>query len=354
MFIVMTDDKTFASVSSVLEAIDRPKPQVLIKVVFLEVTHSKALDLGVEGTYNHQFDGAGLATNLMANLAGGVTTNIVNQNPVANLNNNFLLASQGTQPSQIGGNTMPAGAGIYSILGNDWTVTIRAISSAIKAEVLSRPSILVRNNQPAAITVGQSVPLVSSVTYSAVNNLPISTIAYRDVGIILQVTPFIKPDNSVEMIVAPQISSLSSQSVPISIGFNAPAIDLRSASTVVVVPDGQTVIIGGLVQNSKAVIDTKIPILGDIPLLGFAFRRTQQDHTKKELLIFLTPHVVQVPDNLASLTRSEIDKTELAPKAFTEKEYNQALDNLQMKKNEKEPAPAPGSSPTQTPTPTVK
>src|SRR5207302_1543568 len=152
-------------------------------------------------------------------------------------------------------------------------------------------SILARNNQQATITVGQSVPLVTSTSFQTLTGNPINTIQYSSVGIILRVTPFITSDNMVEMIVSPQISSLSDQSVPVSAGVNAPIINLRSADTVVVTPDGQTVIIGGLMQNQKTQSDSKIPVLGDIPLLGNLLKRKVKANTKTELMIFLTPHL---------------------------------------------------------------
>src|SRR6266404_1680388 len=118
--IVIGDDKTLDSIGQVVANMDRPEPQVLIKVVFVEVTHDDALDLGVEGAYNHQFTSASLITNITGNLAGGLTTNIANANPLVNANNGFGLAAQGTTGSIIGGNTMPTGAGLYSVLGSDY------------------------------------------------------------------------------------------------------------------------------------------------------------------------------------------------------------------------------------------
>ncbi len=337
--IVIGDDKTLDSIGQVVANMDRPEPQVLIKVVFVEVTHDDALDLGVEGAYNHQFGSAGVLSNVTANLAGGLTTNFVNANPLVNANNGFGLAAQGTAGSIIGGNTMPTGAGLYSVLGSDYTATIRAIASAGKSEILSKPSVMVRNNQPATITVGQSIPIITSVTYAANTGLPIVTPTYQDVGIILQVTPFIFENGLVEMIVAPQISALSAQTVQIAPGFNAPAIDIRSASTVVITPDGETVVIGGLMENDKASVDTKIPILGDIPFLGALFKRHQSDHTKKELLIFLTPHVVLQTSELASASASETDKAEMSRRAFTEHELNSVFDKIPFKKPDKSSKP---------------
>jgi general secretion pathway protein D len=330
----ITDADTAASVSNVIANLDKPKPQVLIKVVFLEVQHDNALDFGVEGSYTHNF-GAPFASSIMSNLAGGFTTNLISPN--YNVGNNFGLAGLGTTGQQIGQTTMPTGAGLYSVVGSDYNATIRAIASAQKVDVISRPSIMVRNNQPATITVGQSVPLVTGVTVNALTGSPLSTIAYQNVGVILQVTPFITPDGLVEMILSPQISDLSSQSVQVSTNVFAPVIDLRSASTVVVTPDGQTVIIGGLMENDKTTIDSKIPILGDIPLLGYLFKHHQKAVTKKELLIFVTPHVVITAPQMAQVTHNESGKAELAPKAFDEQELNKFFDTLPLK-------PSSGSS----------
>jgi type II secretory pathway component GspD/PulD (secretin) len=96
----------------------------------------------------------------------------------------------------------------------------------------------------------------------------------------------------------------------------------------VVTPDGQTVIIGGLMQKTKLQSDIKIPILGDVPVLGVLFRHRIKSASKTELIIFLTPHIVMAPSQLAALTGAERGRLELPQKAFTEKELNQFLDNL--------------------------
>ena len=197
------------------------------------------------------------------------------------MNNGFGLAGLGTTGQTIGQSTMPPGAGLYSIMGNDFSATLRAIASLGKVEVLSRPSIMVRNNQPATITIGQSVPLISGVSYPSTTAGPVTTVSYSDVGIILSVTPFIAKNGMVEMIVAPQISSLSSTTVQIATNVNIPVIGKRSANTVVVTPDGQTAVIGGLIENDKTTIDSKIPLLGDIPLLGAFCSSTSRPRTRR-------------------------------------------------------------------------
>ena len=132
----------------------------------------------------------------------------------------------------------------------------------------------------------------------------------------------------VEMILSPEISTVNrNESVTISQGVQAPVIDKRSADTVVVTPDSQTVVIGGLIANLKTESVSKIPLLGDLPVLGFAFRSKTKRDTKTELLIFLTPHIVQTPTQLAALSTKEKEKAGVS-KALTEQELNKYLDEV--------------------------
>jgi general secretion pathway protein D len=307
--IVITDEETAAAVSQVISNLDRPKPQVLIKVVFLEATYRKGSDVGIEGSYTK------------------------------NIGDNTTMSVEQAFRNLSGGPT--SGAGTFGLVNalDGWDVKLRAIAESGKLEVLSRPTILARNNQQATITVGQQVPLITSTRYDNFGN-QINAISYQDVGIILRVTPFITPDDMVEMIVAPEISALAEQSVAIASGsgtnagaVGAPIINIRAADTVVVTPNGQTVVIGGLMQNNKSQTESKIPLLGDIPLLGNAFKRKVRNDTKTELLIFLTPHIVKEPTELASLTASETGRTQITPKSFSEADLNRFLDNLPAEDN---------------------
>jgi general secretion pathway protein D len=316
--IVITDDETSEYVAQVITNLDRPKPQVLIKVVFMEVTHRNASDIGIEGGARHNADGATGAGATAFGLSGlnTVATNV----PL----NSLGLPVQSFQP-------VPPGAGLYQILGSDFQATLRAIAQAGKTEILSRPSILTRNSQQAVISLGQEVPLVTNTRFDAVNG-QINTVTYTSVGIILRVTPFITDEGLVEMIVSPESSQLADQSQWVNIGggAQAPVINSRVADTVVVVPNGQTVVIGGLMQNSKARAESKIPILGDLPLLGNLFKRKIKDDSKTELIIFLTPHIVREPSQLAALSTTE-RRTQTAPKSFSDEELNRFLENLPNK-----------------------
>lgn len=319
---VIADEETMKAIAEVIQNLDKPRPQVLIKVVFLEVQHSKGSDIGVEGGWAGKISGT--TTGAFANAFGlsgigaAVTTNVnVFGQPVSS----FL--------------PMPPGAGLYQILGKDFQMTLRAIAQAGKAQLLSRPSILARDNQPASIIVGQSVPLITSVRYDTFGNA-INSVTYTDVGIILKVTPFIIGDGLVQLIVSPQSSAIDpTTSVPISTGVSAPVISQRSADTVVVTPDGQTVVIGGLMRNDLSDSENKIPVLGDIPVLGNLFKRKTKSNVKTELLIFLTPHIVNMPAQLAALGEKERSQITV-PDSESERELNRFLEKIPMK----EPDPA--------------
>ena len=331
--VYIADEATARAISQVLTNLDRPKPQVLIKVVFLEVTRDDASDIGVEGYYNKNLGNSW-------NNGTSVTNYSVVNNAIVPTSITPGRSSQNFNGSNMFGLPSPAnfsGAnGIYQILGQDFAVTLHAIAQAGKAKVLSRPSILARNNQPATITVGHQIPLITAVRYDTFGNA-INQVSYTDVGVILKVTPFIS-DDMVEMIVSPQISRLDQTiTVPISANangtsVNAPAIAIRSADTVAVTPDGQPVVIGGLMQTTKVETTTKIPFLGDIPLLGSLFQRKQKADGKSELVIFLTPHIVSAPNQLAALTTKQRDKSD-AVRGLTEEELNKFLDELPKKKS---------------------
>jgi len=328
--VVVADPDTAKYISEVVSNLDRPKPQVLIKVVFLEVTHNDALDLGIEGAYTKSLGNSfvdGVVTNFTV-----VSNNVVPSSITPLVRNSSFLGSNtfGLINTGMGG--------LYQVFAQDYYVTLHAIAQAGKAKVLSRPSIVTRNNQPATITVGQSVPLITSVRYDTFGNA-INSVTYTSVGIILRVTPFITSEGLVEMILSPEQSELvqdRSQWVPIASSptgaatVSAPLINTRSADTVVTTPTGQTVIIGGLMETSKAETVTKIPLLGDIPLLGLLFRHTIKNEANTELLIFLTPYVIGAPTEMAAVSTKE-QKNADAMKAFSEKELNKFLDTLPTK-----------------------
>ena len=320
--IVITDDKTNEQIKKVVEALDRPVPQVLIKVLFLEVTHTHDLDLGVEGLSHHK------------KTEGPFYDPHVDMQTIQTI---FGVSSQTT-------------GGFYHLVEKDLDATLRAIAEVTKLEVLSRPSILTRNNQQAMITVGKRVPFIQNSRITQFGET-INTVVYDDIGIILRVTPHISEDRVVSMDVTPEISTITGETVPISNTVNAPVFAMRSAQTGVVVPDGKTVVIGGLMEDSKNKDAKKVPILGSIPVLGALFQSRSDQKSKTELLIFLTPHVVENAGELASMTESERDDTQLAPKVFEKDQVDRFIGTGRVKTIVAPPEPenAPDAMPETSP-----
>jgi len=300
--LVMTSSKNYEKIKPILEDLDKPIGQVLIKVLFAEVTHSDTIDLGTEFS--------------MLNLSKGgdsVQTSQVFGTPSA-------LSYQG-------GASFPTGAGVRMIEG-DLDLTIHALQESGRLNVLSRPYILTSNNQLATITIGEIVPFPTGTAEVAGQST--TTIDYRDdIGIVLNVTPSINPDGLVNMIVNPQITTRSAESVAITETLSAEAFSTRSAETKVSVRDGQTIVIGGLIEDKLTDTIKKIPLLGDIPIMGHLFKRTIKEKTKTELLIFLTPHVAQdaaglTPISEAERARSILNTDEKASELF--KKHMEAMD----------------------------
>jgi general secretion pathway protein D len=325
--VVIADEETSQQISNVIANLDAPKLQVLIKVVFMEVQLNDDLDIGIEGSWTK-----GMGDNL-----SGSAANVFGMSGVNTLTTNFLVggSSGATAVSALSPGTSGAN-GFYQIVGKDFQATLKAIAVAGKAQVLSRPSIMARDGQMAKIVVGQEIYMPSGVSYSTTGNntTPIIQGNYSEIGIILNVTPFIGANSLVEMILQPQTSSVDA-STPgqlIATGIYAPTINLRSADTVVVTPDSQTVVIGGLISNSKASSDSKVPLLGDIPLLGYLFKSSSTTKAKTELMMFLTPHIVKSPLQLAAMVPTEIHQAPAITNSISEQELDRFLERVPVKK----------------------
>ena len=259
--LILTSSRNYELLKPIIDELDKPVGQVLIKVLFAEITHSDDVDLGTEFS--------------VWNLRG------------AGDSNNVEFSTR-FPPTPTGGLTA-------TVLDRTLDVTIRALQETGKLNILSRPYILASNNQTATITVGQQVPYATGESLTTGQSQ--TTTEYRDVGIILEVTPSINPDGLVNMTVRPEISSTTGENVQISENLSLPVFATRTSETKVAIRDGQTIVIGGLMQDEVRNTVSKIPLLGDIPLLGHLFKRTIKETDKTELLIFLTPHVA--PDALA-------------------------------------------------------
>lgn len=278
--LISASPRYIEAVERIVNELDSAPPQVQIQVLLAEVT------LDSEDTW-----GADLTV-------GGAT---------------------GFGPDAYQFGSFAAGGALASALGTpnlsissvDFDLMIRALEVQGKLEVLSRPSVTVKNNEVARIQVGENVGLPGGSTIGGSGNVQTDVI-YEDVGIILEVIPTISADGFVQLDILPEISSLTSRTTQVSDTLSAPIITRRSVDTTVSVMNGQTVVIGGLIQTQQEDRDWRVPIVGDIPVLGLPFRSTKRKNVKTELLVVLTPHVIPGGRPAISrhrhLTELEIDR----------------------------------------------
>jgi general secretion pathway protein D len=172
----------------------------------------------------------------------------------------------------------------------DVRAVLRALASTSSVKVLSTPEVLAVNNREARILVGSKVPFIASTRLG--NDVAIDrAVQYQDVGTQLTLIPTINDDGYVSVQLLQEVSSLTNQTVQAAL--NAPVITTREASTRAIVRDGQTVVIGGLIGTSQERIESGVPILRDLPLLGYLFKRQTTSKARTELAIFITPYIIR-------------------------------------------------------------
>ncbi len=291
--LTMTSSKNYAKIKPIIEQLDKRLGQVLIKVLIAEVTHTDSLDLGVEfSVLNLRSDGDSTL-----------------------FSTDFGIAAD-------------SGGFIFKAVEGDLTATLRALQEVGKLNILSRPYVLTRDNQTARITVGENVPFPTGTRTTGETGQTLTSIDYEEIGIILEVTPSINPEGLVIMDVSPEISTTTDKTLLISENFEAPVFTTRSAQTQVEVRDGQTIVIGGLVEDIISENVKKVPLFGDLPLLGGLFRRTVTDKGKKELLIFLTPLVATEDEQLTAISEAERARSSLDQDAFGAEIFQKHMEGI--------------------------
>jgi general secretion pathway protein D len=262
-----------------LADLDRVRPQVLIKVLIADVTLDDRTQFGVEGFWE----------NKMHTRSGETATN--------RFSTDFALATQGFT---------------YLLTGDEFQATLNLFAAEGKLKILATPRILVLDNQTANIQVGKEVPIITGTTINSLGNTQ-NSVDRQNVGVLLDVTPHINPDGLVTLVVSPEISDVASEaeSVKISDTVSSPTFNVNRATTTVAVRNGTTVAIGGLIRETVDDAVQKIPILGDIPILGAVFSNTNKHKVKRELMIFLTPYVAYTAAEIEEITQLEKSKLKL-------------------------------------------
>ncbi|HSH93995.1 MAG TPA: secretin N-terminal domain-containing protein, partial [Roseimicrobium sp.] len=258
--IVVASPENAEVIRNILDQLDKIPEQVMIETIIVEATLDSSDKLGVEW-------------NLIQN-------------------NVFKPGNTGVAGTDFG---LGTATGLdrqgfkYTLSGGDLSGFIQALKSDQKFQVLSTPRIFTSNNVQAEINISQSVPYILSSRQDA-NGAFTYNYTFQDVGIILTVTPRITNNGYVTMEVTQTANELQGFT-----SFNAPIVNQRQADTTVSVKDGETIILGGIIRNTVNSTVKKLPILGDLPILGNLFKSTSKQNVKTELLVFLSPRVVRDP-----------------------------------------------------------
>ena len=301
--IVSASPQYFSQISGIIQTLDAQPPEVVIQALIVEVTLDATDEFGIElGFQDPLLLSRGMATATATTATPGLNFN----NTSVALGNNFTtaapntgtVATQGLSNFSLGRQNGNLGFGgfVFSAQSDAVSVLLRALAARRTLHVLSRPQVRTTHNNLARVNVGQSVPLVNGVTVSQLGQAN-PQIVRQDTGITLEVTPRITPDGIIAMKVFASKSGLAGTDVPVFVNsdgstINSPIINQSIADTTVNVPNGQTIVIGGMITKSDQSLERKVPWLGDLPIVGRAFRYDSTTISRTELLIFLTPRVI--------------------------------------------------------------
>lgn len=312
--VIYADKSVFPALENVISKLDTERAQVFIQAIIMEITLEKSLDLGVE------WQGSDITQ--INDRDSVVTVGGVGSTGTPN-----TLESSTQQSDSAGavlgiiGGTITYGGTQYASLN----AFVKASEKDSEIDILSNPQILTLNNEEAEIKVGSIIPTIGS-TKTDSNGNTTTTIDYKEVGVSLKITPQININDTIELkidettsnVIAGTSDALSDQGAITTLN--------RSLKTKVIVEDGQTIVLGGLVSDDVTQQEIKTPCLGDLPLVGWLFKTYSSNVRKTNLLVFLTPKVVRNEEDLADVSKESKSKFKSAKEGRfridVSKEYN--------------------------------
>ena len=336
--ILSATPRFFEEVRGIIEQLDARPPMVMIQVLIAEIDLGDTNEFGIElGLQDATLFDRSILSNIQtisttttpsgqpqvtsqtivaANNSPGFNFNDTT-NPLGNSGATNAIASaaaigtQGLSNFAMGRSNGSLGYGglVLSAASDNVSALLRALAENHRVEVLQRPQIMTLDNQPAFIQIGQRVPRITGVQVNTVGT--VNTITLENVGVILGVTPRISPDGLVVMEIDAEKSALESEAtgIPVTnsggIVIRSPIIDSTTAQTTISALSDQTVVLGGLIAKTKNESHRKVPLLGDLPLLGHLFRFDSTSNAKTELLIIMTPHIVKSEADADAIRRTE-------------------------------------------------
>jgi len=286
--IITADPNTVKNLKAVIRQLDIRRAQVLIEAIIAEITTNNTKELGV-----------GLAVDGSQRSTGALPVGLSN---LAGIGDLLVAVSSGTPPTALP-NALSFGVGGKTSSGVRYGALLRALQSDTNSNILSTPNIVTLDNEEAELIVGENIPFVTgSFTGggSTNPNNPFQTIERQDVGVLLKVTPQINEGNTVKLDLVQEISSVIPSSL--ELGLAGLSTRKRSIKTSVLVDDGGILILGGLISEEVSDNETKVPLLGDIPIIGFLFRSENTTKAKANLMVFLRPSILRDHKDAALVT----------------------------------------------------
>jgi general secretion pathway protein D len=305
--VVLATEKEMPAAEDLIEHLDTKTKEVLIEARLLETSMNPSTSKGVDWSptleAQHVAFGNGVMSgtsqttvnggNTTTTLPSGRTVNSPAGNAVSTVLNSVIGAGGIGAATGIGGT--PA---TFFLNADGVKAVISFLNKYAEAKVISTPRTVTLDNEPAKIEVTRASPIIN-VTAGTANTTGGSQIQYTNLGVILNVVPRISANNYVNLKVVPEVSRVF-DTVSKSLGaqgtFEADEYDIRKMETRVMIPSGNTLVLGGLIQDDVRTGNTKVPVLGDIPVLGYLFRSDTKSRQKSNLLVFLTPTIVEDED----------------------------------------------------------
>ncbi|MCF6437365.1 type II secretion system secretin GspD [Pseudoalteromonas sp. MMG022] len=304
--VITAQPDTMRSLSQVIEQLDIRRAQVLVEAIVVEVLESDGINFGLQWISEKggmlQFNnGSAVPIGSLAVAAEQardkeITKNVIGQESgKATAYTETVEGDLGPLGQLLGGvNGLAMG-----IIKNDWGAIVQAISSDTKSNILATPSVTTMDNEEASMIVGQEVPVITGSTSGDNNSNPFQTVDRQEVGIKLKVTPQINDGSAVQLTIEQEVSSVS----------GATAVDIavnkRAINTTVIADDGGMVILGGLIDEDVQESVSKVPLLGDIPVLGHLFKSTGTTKRKRNLLVFIRPTIIRDSRSMNKLSHSK-------------------------------------------------
>lgn len=264
--LILANGAEYEKIEEAIKRLDVVPRQVLVEVTIAEVTLSGALSYGLEWYFNNG------SNNLTGSLFNGANVSALPKDPNAT---NIVPI-------------LPFSA-VWRATGGNVTAVLSALASKTDVNILSSPHIMVTDNQVAKINVGQSVPIEGQSTVVGTNI--VRSVSYVDTGVVLSVRPHINAGGLVTLEVSQEVSDVQAGPVTTS-GLNSPTINKRSAQTMVAVQSGDTMVLAGLIKDDKTAGSAGLPLLSEIPVVGALFGAKSGTNNRRELIITITPRVV--------------------------------------------------------------